>query len=101
MNIIRIRVRTISGVRIYSDIRSVNMWHPNIFGYSFGKYVASEYIQIFVWYIMWHPNIFGDSFVPILLYSLINGPQEAVSGRQEKLMVKRNISLLKILQGLV
>ena len=31
----------------------------NIFGYSFSKYVASEYIQIFVRYIMWHPNIFG------------------------------------------
>ena len=30
-NIIRIRIRAISGVQIYSDIRSVNMWHPNIF----------------------------------------------------------------------
>ena len=35
-NIIRIRIRAISRIRIYSDIRSVNMLHPNIFGYSFG-----------------------------------------------------------------
>ena len=35
-NIIRIRICAISGVRIYSDIRSVNVFHPNIFGYSFG-----------------------------------------------------------------
>ena len=36
-NIIRIRICAISRVRIYSDIRSVNMWHANIFGYSFGR----------------------------------------------------------------
>ena len=42
------------------------MWHPKIFGYSFGKYVAFKYIQIFVPYIMWHPKIFGYSFVSIL-----------------------------------
>ena len=35
-NIIRIRIRAISGIQIYSDIHSVNMLHPNIFGYSFG-----------------------------------------------------------------
>ena len=35
-NIIRIRIRAISGTQIYSDIHSVNMWYPNIFGYSFG-----------------------------------------------------------------
>ena len=34
-NIIRIRIRAISGVRIYSDIRLVNMWHLNLFRYSF------------------------------------------------------------------
>ena len=43
----------------------------NIFRYSFSKYVASEYIRIFVWYIMWNPNIFGYLFVSILCYSLI------------------------------
>ena len=45
--------------------------NTNIFGYSFGKYVASEYIRIFIRYIMWHPNIFGYSFVSILWYLLI------------------------------
>ena len=45
--------------------------HTNIFGYSFGKYVASEYILIFVRYIMWHPNIFRYLFMSILWYSLI------------------------------
>ena len=49
------------------------MWHPNKFGYSFGKYVASEYIRIFIRYIMWHANIFGYSFGSILWYSLITG----------------------------
>ena len=44
MNIIRICIRAISRVQIYSDICSVNMWYPNIFGY----YVASEYIWLFV-----------------------------------------------------
>ena len=40
--------------------------NTNIFGYLFGKYVASEYIRIFIRYIMWHPNIFGYLFVSIL-----------------------------------
>ena len=31
-----IRIHAISGVRMYLDIRSVNVWHPNIFGYSIG-----------------------------------------------------------------
>ena len=35
--IIRICIHAISRVQIYSDMRSVNMWHPNIFGYLFGK----------------------------------------------------------------
>ena len=35
-NIIGIRICASSGVQIYSDIRSVNMGYPNIFGYSFG-----------------------------------------------------------------
>ena len=35
-NIIRICICEISGVRIYLDICSVNIGHPNIFGYSFG-----------------------------------------------------------------
>ena len=48
--------------------------NTNIFGYSFGKYVASEYIWIFIRYIMWHPNIFWYSFVSILWYSLITDP---------------------------
>ena len=34
---IRIRIRAISGIGIYSDIRSVNILHPNKFGYSFGS----------------------------------------------------------------
>ena len=34
-NIIPIRICAISGVRIYSVILSVNMLHPNIFGYLF------------------------------------------------------------------
>ena len=45
----------------------------NIFGYSFGKCVVSEYIRIFVRYMTWHLNIFGYSFVSILWYSLITG----------------------------
>ena len=40
-----------------------------IFKYLFGKYVASEFIWIFIRYIIWHPNIFGYSFV--LWYLLI------------------------------
>ena len=60
-NIIRIRIRAISGIQIYSDI-------------PFGKYVASKYMRIFIRYIMWHSNIFGYSFVSILWYSLITGP---------------------------
>ena len=47
--------------------------NTNIFEYSFGKYVASKYIWIFVRYIMWYLNIFGYSFVSILWYSLITG----------------------------
>ena len=43
----------------------------NIFGYLFGKYVASENIRIFVCYILWHPNIFIYLFVSILWYLLI------------------------------
>ena len=43
----------------------------NIFGYLFGKYVASEYIWIFVRYIMWHPKLFGYLFVSILCYLFI------------------------------
>ena len=35
-NIICICIRAISGVRIYSDIHSLNMLYPNIFGYLFG-----------------------------------------------------------------
>ena len=35
-NIIRIRIRAISGIQIYSDICLVNMLHPNLFRYSFG-----------------------------------------------------------------
>ena len=35
-NIICICIRAISGIGIYSDICSVNMLHPDIFGYSFG-----------------------------------------------------------------
>ena len=35
-NIICICICAISGIKIYSDIHSVNMWHPNIFGYFFG-----------------------------------------------------------------
>ena len=30
-----IHIFAISGVRIYSDLRSVNMWHPKIIGYLF------------------------------------------------------------------
>ena len=30
----------------------------NIFGYLFGKYVASKNIRIFIRYITWHPNIY-------------------------------------------
>ena len=36
LNIIRIRIRAISGVQIYLNICLVNMRHPNIFGYLFG-----------------------------------------------------------------
>ena len=36
LNILRIRIRANSDVRIYLDICSVNMGYPNIFGYSFG-----------------------------------------------------------------
>ena len=36
-NIICILIHAISRVGIYSDICSVNMWHPNIFRYSFSK----------------------------------------------------------------
>ena len=48
LNIIRICICAISGIWIYSDVYSVNMWHPNIFGYSFYHHVASKYIWIFV-----------------------------------------------------
>ena len=39
-HIICIRIYAISRVRIYSDIRLVKMWHPNIFVYSFGTYCS-------------------------------------------------------------
>ena len=55
---VRIHIRAISSVRIYL----------NIF---FGKYVASECIWIFVWYIMLHPNIFRYLLVSILGCSMI------------------------------
>ena len=44
-NIICICNRAISGVRIYSDIHSVIMLRPNIFGYLFGTYCG---IQIYL-----------------------------------------------------
>ena len=34
---IHIRIHAISRVQIYSDMRSVNMWHPNICEYLSGK----------------------------------------------------------------
>ena len=40
----------------------------NIFGYSFGKYMASEYIWIFVRYTILPPNIFGYSFVHFMIF---------------------------------
>ena len=58
-------------LKYYSYLYLCYFRNTNIFGYLFGKYVASEYIQVFIWYIMWHPNIFGYSFVSILWYSLI------------------------------
>ena len=63
----------------YSYSYSCYFQSTNLFGYSFGKYMASEYIWIFVWYIMWHPNIFGYSFVSILWYSLITVSCSGVS----------------------
>ena len=35
-NTIRICICAISGIKIYSDICLVNMWHTNLFGYLFG-----------------------------------------------------------------
>ena len=55
----------------YSYLYLYYIRNTNIFGYLFGKYVATEYIWIFIRYLMWHPNIFGYSFVSILWYSLI------------------------------
>ena len=37
LNNIRIPICAISGVQIYLDVRQINMWHPNIFGYSSGR----------------------------------------------------------------
>ena len=51
-NTICIPIRAISGVRIYSDIRSLNMLQSNIFRYSFGTYCG---IQIY--YILWYSLI--------------------------------------------
>ena len=34
-NNVRICDCAISGIQVYLDICSVNMWHPNIFGYLF------------------------------------------------------------------
>ena len=56
-NIIGIHIYAISGERIYLDICF--------------KYISSEYIRIFVRYIIWHTNIFGLLFQSILWYSLI------------------------------
>ena len=43
----------------YLYLYSCYFRNTNIFGYLFGKYVASKYILIFIQYIIWHPNIFG------------------------------------------
>ena len=55
----------------YSDSYSCYFRSTNIFGNLLGKYVAPEYIRIFIRYILWHPNIFGYSLVSISWYSLI------------------------------
>ena len=55
----------------YSYSYSCYFRKMNIFGYLFGKYIASEYIRILIRYIIWHPNIFGYLFVSILWYLLI------------------------------
>ena len=60
-------------LKYYLYSYSCYFWSMNIFGYSFGKYVALTYIRIFVWYIMWHLNIFRYLFVSILCYLLITG----------------------------
>ena len=44
LNIIPICICAISGIQIYLDICLVNVWHQNIFGYSFGTLCG---IQIF------------------------------------------------------
>ena len=44
-NIICICILAISRLQRYSDICSVNMWHLNMFGYSFGKLCD---IQVFL-----------------------------------------------------
>ena len=51
--------------KMYKYLNICYFRSTNIFGYLFGKYVASEYIWIFVLYIMRHPDIFRYSFVPI------------------------------------
>ena len=59
----------------------------NIFGYLFGKYVTSEYIQIFVRYIMWHQNEFRYSFLSILLYSLITATKNITKTTTSYLLI--------------
>ena len=49
LNILHICICAISLVQMYLNICSVNMWHPNIFGYLFVKlYGIRIYIPIFV-----------------------------------------------------
>ena len=69
-------------LKYYLHLYSCYFRSTNIFGYSFGKYVAIKYIWIFVWYILVHPNTFGYSFVSILRYLLITGPEAILSGAQ-------------------
>ena len=46
-------------LKFYLYLNLCNFPIKNIFRYSFGKYVASDYVLIFFWKIMWHQNKSG------------------------------------------
>ena len=52
-------------LKYYLHSQSCYFRRTNIFRYLVGKCVASQYIRIFVWYIMLHPNIFVYLFVSV------------------------------------
>ena len=75
-----------------------NQQYQTKFGYLFSKYVPSEYIWIFVRYIMWHPTIFRYLIVSIFSYLVITAVvlHQAIQSTQQ---MARHYFLLLLVPG--